>query len=173
LSISLYEASVGNYLQILNAMTGVLAKGRLWCAESGVDAETLVETALYPDMRPFRFQVQSAAFHSLGAVEAMRSGVLNLVTDRPAHDYAGLEALVAETRDALSALTPESIDALAGREVVFEARGMRRLFSTEGFLLSFSLPNFYFHATTAYGILRSRGVPIGKIDYMGQLRLKG
>ena len=69
-------------------------------------------------------------------------------------------------------MTPESIDALEGAEVVFEFRDTRLPFTAEQFFLSFSLPNFYFHATTAYDILRSRGVPLGKRDYLGRLRMK-
>ena len=63
-------------------------------------------------------------------------------------------------------------DALADKDIVFEVRDNKRHFTCKGFLFSFSLPNFYFHATTAYDILRGRGVPIGKRDFMGQLRLK-
>ena len=72
----------------------------------------------------------------------------------------------------LEAETPAAIDALADREVVFEFKGNRLPFTASGFLTSFSLPNFHFHATTAYDILRSRGVPIGKRDYMGRMRIK-
>ena len=62
---------------------------------------------------------------------------------------------------------------LEGREVVFQIRDFKMPFTAEGFLMSFSLPNFYFHATTAYDILRSKGVPLGKRDYIGQMRMKG
>ena len=70
-------------------------------------------------------------------------------------------------------MTPAEINAREGAEVVFEVRDTRRFFTVENFVLSFSLPNFYFHATTAYDILRSKGAPLGKLDYMGALRLKG
>jgi hypothetical protein len=89
-----------------------------------------------------------------------------------AYDFAGLQGLVAEAREALAALTPEAVNALGGKDVIF-AIGDRKLpFTAEGFLMSFSLPNFYFHATTAYDILRTNGVPLGKRDFMGRLKLK-
>ena len=84
----------------------------------------------------------------------------------------GLQGLVTQTIEALSAWTPEAVNALAGKDVSF-ALGERKLpFTAEGFLMSFSLPNFYFHAATAYDILRSNGVPLGKRDFMGRLNLK-
>ena len=79
---------------------------------------------------------------------------------------------MAQTRESLQMCQPDAINAREGAEVVFEFRKNRLLFTAEGFLLSFSLPNFYFHATTAYDILRSKGVPLGKRDYLGALRLK-
>ena len=87
-------------------------------------------------------------------------------------DYAGLQALVAEARSELSALTPEAVDALVGRDVVFKLGERALPFTAEGFLMSFSLPNFFFHATTAYDILRHKGAPLGKRDFMGRLNLK-
>ena len=172
MSISLYEASVQNYLQTLAATRGVLDKGLAYCKEMGVDPEEIVERRVFADMNPFRFQIQQIAMHSLGAIEAMKAGVLRLPGERPKHTYAELQVLLAETQRALEKFTPAEINALAGRDLIFEVRDNRRVFTCEGFLLSFSLPNFYFHATTAYDILRGRGVPIGKRDFMGQLRLK-
>jgi hypothetical protein len=79
--------------------------------------------------------------------------------------------VVADAREALAALKPDDVNALEGRDVAL-FRDLKMPFVAEGFLLSFSLPNFHFHATTAYDILRSKGVPLGKRDYLGQLRLK-
>ncbi|MDE1939074.1 MAG: DUF1993 domain-containing protein [Alphaproteobacteria bacterium] len=172
MAISLYDASVTCYLQTLAAVSGFLEKGLAHCRDNGIDPAEIVETRIVADMRPFRFQIHSVVFHSAGAIEAIRSGVLRLPGERPAHDYAALQALVVEAHDSLAKLTPEDINPREGAEVVFEVRDTKRLFTAEGFLLSFSLPNFHFHATTAYDILRAKGVPLGKRDYMGALRLK-
>ena len=174
MAISLYDASVLSYLQILDAAQGFLQKGLDWCRGQGVDPEQMVEACLFEDMRPFRFQVQQVAFHSAGTIAAMRSGVLTFGGERPQHDYAGLQALLAEAAAELRALSPAEVNGWEGKDVAFRVPGRDdRVFTAEGFLLSFSLPNFHFHATTAYDILRLRGVPVGKLDFMGALRLKG
>ena len=172
MAFSLYDASVANYLQILGAVTGFLDRGLAHLREKGIDPETMVEARLAPDMQPLRFQIISVAQHSRGAIEGVREGVFTPPSSKTPYDYAGLQGLVAQTREALSAWTPEAVNALGGKDVIF-ALGDRKLpFTAEDFLMSFSLPNFYFHATTAYDILRTNGVPLGKRDFMGRLKLK-
>lgn len=124
-------------------------------------------------MHPFRFQIQQVVLHSVGAVEAIKTGSFQRPGERLRHDYPALQALVIAARDTLKKLKPEEINSREGAEVVQETRDSKRLFTAEAFVLSFSLPNFYFHATTAYDILRMKGVPVGKRDFMGTLRLKG
>jgi hypothetical protein len=81
--------------------------------------------------------------------------------------------LVTDARNELSVLTPETVNALAGGDVTFRLGDRALPFTTEGFLMSFSLPNFFFHAATAYDILRHKGAPLGKRDFMGKMKLKG
>ena len=107
-----------------------------------------------------------------GAIEGVQKGEFHPPSSKTPYDYAGLQRLVAETREALSALTPDAVNALAGRDLVFHLGDRKLPFTAEGFLMSFSLPNFYFHATTAYDILRTNGVPLGKRDFMGRLKMK-
>lgn len=173
MTLSLYDVSISNYLQTADAVSGFLDKAATHFREQNTDLEEIVESRIFTDMRPLRFQIQLVAFHSLGAIEAIKKGVLEFPAQRPSHDYAGLQALIVETRAALRKFTPEEVNALSGAEVMFKAGEHERLFTAEGFVLSFSLPNFYFHATTAYDILRMKGVPLGKRDFMGALRLKG
>jgi hypothetical protein len=123
-------------------------------------------------MLPFRFQIQSVVHHSVGAIEGIREGVFRPPSNLPEHDYEQLQKLVAEARESLQKISAETVNARAGADMAFEIRGTKVPFTTEGFVLSFSLPNFYFHATTAYDILRSKGVPLGKRDYLGRMRLK-
>jgi hypothetical protein len=123
-------------------------------------------------MLPFRFQIVSVAHHSRGAMEAAKNGVFVPPTGKPDLDYAGLQALVTHAHNELSSLTPEAVNALVGRDVVFKMGERSMPFTAEGFLMSFSLPNFYFHATTTYDILRHKGAPLGKRDFMGRLKLK-
>lgn len=172
MAISLYDASVTSYLQTLGAVSGFLDRGLAHFRDNDIDPEQIVETRLYPDMRPFRFQIQSVVHHSVGAVEGFANRVFRPPADLPKHDFAALQALVADARDTLHRLTPETVNAHEGAEMWFEGRESRLAFSAEGFLLSFSLPNFYFHAATAYDILRFKGVPVGKRHFIGALRLK-
>ncbi len=172
MAISIYDATVAGYLQTLGAVAGFLDKGAAHCAAAGVDSAELVATRLYPDMLPLAFQIWSVQHHSLHAIEACASGVFTPPGPLPELDYAGLQTVVADTIAALKALTPEAVNALEGRDVVFQLGDMRMPFTAEGFLLSFSIPNFHFHATTAYDILRSKGVKLGKRDYMGRPRMK-
>jgi hypothetical protein len=172
MTFSLYDASVANYLQTLGAVSGFLDRGLAHFRDSNVDPETMVEARLAPDMLPLRFQIISVAQHSRGAIEAAQSGEFRPPASKTPYDYAGLQGLVAQTREALEAWTPDAVNALGGRDVVFHLGDHKLPFTTEGFLMSFSLPNFYFHATTAYDILRTNGVPLGKRDFMGRLKMK-
>ena len=172
MAIALYDLSVANYLQTLGGVSGFLEKALAHFSANGVDPEEIVETRLHPDMLPFRFQLQSVAHHSLGAIEGAKKGLFAPPPQAPAYDYRGLQKLVADAREGLKKVTPAEVNALEGKDVTFQLRDFKMPFTAEGFLLSFSLPNFYFHATTAYDILRMKGVPLGKRDYMGQMRLK-
>jgi uncharacterized protein len=172
MGVPLYDLTVASYLQTLGAVSGFLERGLAHCQDNNIDPETIVETRLWDDMLPFRFQIVSVAHHSAGAMEAAKSGAFSPPGDQRPHTYADLQKLVADTRATLQQLTPDEVNALEGGQIVFRMRSMEMPFTTENFLMSFSLPNFYFHASTAYDILRSKGVPLGKRDFMGAMRMK-
>jgi hypothetical protein len=173
MALALYDVSVACFLQTVTGVEGYLARGLDHCRENNVDPEAIVEARVYPDMLPFRFQIVSVAHHSVGAIEGVKAGLFSPPPESPPYDYAGLQALVADAKARLQALTPADVNALEGKDVTFAFRDFKMPFVAEGFLLSFSLPNLHFHATTAYDILRGHGVPLGKRDYTGPLRLKG
>ena len=172
MAVSLYDLSVTNYLQTLGAVEGFVAKSLGHFNDNKVDANEIADVRLAPDMLPFRFQIHSAVHHSLGAIRGVQSGVFAPPPPVPALDFAGLQKQVSEAREDLQKLKPDEVNGLAGKDMVFQLRDNKLPFTAEGFLLSFSLPNFYFHATTAYDILRSKGVPLGKRDFLGRLRMK-
>ena len=172
MAISLYDATASGYIQTLGAVAGFLEKARGYCRATGLDPEALVESRIHPGMRPLRFQIVSVVHHSQGAIEGVKVGRFAPPPDRGPLNFESLHALVVDARSAIEQLDPGQVNDLQGRDVVFEVRDFKREFTVEGFLLSFSIPNFHFHATTAYDILRSHGVPIGKGDYLGHLRLK-
>jgi hypothetical protein len=172
MALSLYDVSVRSFLQVLGGVNGYLERGLAHCQDNGVDPESIVETRLWSDMLPFRFQIISVAHHSRGALEGCQAGVFSPPGTMEPLNYTQLQGLVTDAKTALEALSPDEVNALEGRDMAFQFGERRMPFTVEGFLLSFSTPNLHFHATTAYDILRSKGVPLGKRDYMGQLQLK-
>ena len=173
MAVDLYDLTVASYLQTLGGVTGFLERGLAHCRDNNLDPEEIVETRLWNDMLPFRFQIVSVAHHSAGAIAGCKAGLFGPPGDQRPHSYADLQGLVAETRSGLEKLSREEVNALQGKDVTFQIGDRFKVpFTAENFLMSFSLPNFYFHATTAYDILRSKGVPLGKRDFMGQMRAK-
>ena len=173
MAISLYDISVTSFLQVLGGVAGFLDKGAAHCKANNIDLGEVVKTRLYPDMLPFSFQISSVAHHSLGALAGAQAGVFRPPSDRPEASYEDLQNLVAEARTGLQNLQRDDVEALQGRDMAFELGPRKLPFIVQDFLMSFSTPNLHFHATTAYDILRMKGVPLGKRDYLGQMRMKG
>ena len=172
MATSLYDMSVASYLQTLAGVSHVLQRGLDHFTDTSFDPNEIVETRLHDDMLPFRFQIWSVAHHSLGAIEGTRKGAFGPPSPMPELDYRGLQKVVADTAEGLTKLTPAEVNDLEGKDVTFKIGEFKMPFTAEGFLMSFSLPNFYFHSATAYDILRNKGVPLGKRDFMGKLRMK-
>ena len=172
MAATLYDISVGNYLQTLDAASVFLQKGLEHCTSNGIDLDELVEAQLYSDMLPFRFQVACVVHHSRRVIDMMASGIFSLPGDRGPRDYRALQELVADAQKILKKLTPADINKFEGTDMAYQQGSLTLPFKIEDFILSFSLPQFYFHAATAYDILRMKGVPVGKRDFLGQLRLK-
>jgi uncharacterized protein len=172
MSTSLYDATIPSYLQILGSVGALVDKAEAFCGEKGLAHEEIVMARLHEDMLPFSYQVKCCADHSLGAVEGVRAGNYSPSMAPPPKDFATLRTRIADAQTALRAISADEINALAGRDMQFSMNTMKIPFTAENFLYSFSLPNFYFHAATAYDILRHKGLKIGKMDFMGALRVK-
>ena len=172
MSLSLYQAFVPSCRQMLGSLSGILTRAEEHCAETGIDPTSLVQSKLIDDMFPLSFQVKQTAIHSATAIQSVRNGVFSPDRSQPPQDFAGLKAKLAEADSFLAALDPAEIDALVGQDMRFEFGDIKLPYTAEDFLLSFSQPNFYFHVSMAYAILRAQGVPLGKRDYLGQLRFK-
>lgn len=171
MTISLYDLSVSSYLQNLAGLSGSLEKGAKFCDQAKIDPNVLVETRLYPNMLPFRFQIVSVVHHSIGAIRNIEKGNAGIPPSSTV-DYPGLQKMIADTILELEALLPDEVNALGDRELIFERGELKLPFVGQDFIRSFSLPNFYFHSVTAHDILRSIGVPIGKRDYLGIPKMK-
>ena len=170
MATSLYGLSVPTFLQTVRAMGGFLDRAALHFSEVGVDADAFVYTRLIDDMAPFHFQIEAAWHHAVWGVEALKTGAFTppaLVGPVP---VARLRAMIRDGEATLEACSAQEINACEGKHLDLQIGPRRLAFTAEMFILSFSLPNFHFHAVTAYNILRAHGAPIGKRDYEGRLR---
>ncbi|MCJ2135600.1 DUF1993 domain-containing protein [Methylobacterium sp. J-026] len=172
MATSFYELSVPTFLQTVRAVAGFLDRANRHCAELGADPDELVGARLYDDMAPFHFQIEAAWHHAVWGLEAAKTGVFEppgLVGPVP---FVELQVMMDKAEATLEAYVPDEVNTWTGRDLDLQIGPRRVAFTSETLILSFSLPNFHFHAVTAYDILRSRGVPIGKRDYEGQLRTR-
>jgi hypothetical protein len=166
MTLSMYQASVPRFIHMLNNLSAILDK-----AQAHVDAKKLDETALtgfrlYPDMLPMARQIMIAGDTAKGAA-ARLAGVEIPVYKDVEKTLPELKARIAKTVAYLQTFSPAQIDGSEDREVVVKRRDSETRYSGQQFLLGQAVPNFYFHVTTAYAILRHNGVEIGKRDYLG------
>jgi uncharacterized protein len=165
--ISLYTASVPVFTQMLNSMSAVLTKAEAYAAEKKIAPSVLLEARLYPDMFALLKQVQIAADFARG-VSARLAGVEVPVVESNEQSFADLQSLIGNTLRFLDGLTPSQIDGQEGREIVLRpGTPKEKRFNGHSYLLAYALPQFFFHVTTTYAILRHNGLDIGKRDYMG------
>ena len=165
--IPFHDVSIAVYAQSLPAVCATMDKAKAQFAGTGVDPEAILDVALIEDMKPLAFQLRSVVHHSLGAIEGLRSGRFAPPPPSPPLAWDVLRERIADAVARIEAVTPDELETLSRREVLFEAGGRQRLFTAAEFVLSFSVPNLHFHAATAYDILRLKGVPLGKRDYLG------
>jgi hypothetical protein len=170
-SISLHEAFVPTLRQIIGASQGLLAKAEAHCADTGTPPEALIGHRLAPDMLPLSFQVFSMMHHSAGALAAVRVGTFSPARPGPGLDFAALKAMLDKADAALAGTSADELEALAGKPLQFSAGERQMSFVVQDFLLSFSQPNFFFHASMLYALLRHAGLPLAKPDYLGRPRL--
>lgn len=165
--MSFHDAVVPAYLQMLNSMTGLLAKAEAHCTAKKIDPAVLLGSRLFPDMLPLSKQIQLVSdFATKGCARLTHSEVpSNPDTET---SFAELKQRLAKTIDYVRSFKPEQFEGAETADVTFPS-GPNKTTTMKGqeFFSAFSLPNFYFHATTAHGILRHNGVEIGKRDFLG------
>ena len=167
MAVSMYHASVPVFLQLLGGLKGTLDKAKKHADEQKWDEATILNLRLYPDMFTLARQVRQASEHAFGAGRAAGVEVPQL----PAIDnsFAEMHARLDKTIDFLKGLRPAQLDGKEDSDVTITAGGQPRTFKAQVYLYHFAMPNFYFHTTTAYDILRSLGINIGKRDFMGAM----
>ncbi|MEM9531061.1 MAG: DUF1993 domain-containing protein [Pseudomonadota bacterium] len=172
MSLSLYDVSVATSMQVLGGVQGFLAKARGHAEENGLDLDELASSRLIDDMLGFGFQILSVVHHSLGSIEGVYSGEFRPPQGPYDLNWEAAEAKVSDSLEALGRYAEDEVNAHLDGDVTFIVGERQVPFSAQGFVLSFSHPNLYFHSATAYDLLRMRGVPLGKRDFMGPLRLR-
>lgn len=163
----MYVASVPVFKQLLGGLSGVLTKAAEHAAERKIEPPALLQSRLFPDMFPLLRQVQIATDFARG-VAARLAGVEVPSAPDTEQTFDELQQRIASTLAFLDGLDPAAFEGSEGREIVLRpGTPKERRFSGQAYLLSYGLPQFFFHVTTAYALLRHGGVEIGKRDYMG------
>jgi hypothetical protein len=165
--ISLHQASVPVFIRSLRNLSGILTKAEAHAADRGEAPSLLIEARLAPDMFPLNQQIQRASDTSKGAAARMAGIEVPSFPDTET-TFPDLQERIQRTIAFLDSVPAEQIDAGEKREVILRPRGREMRFDGTSYLLTFALPNFFFHVTTAYAILREQGVPLGKMDYLGE-----
>lgn len=172
MSISLYDLSVPTFLQTVNGLAAVLDRADEHCTKTGSDPDDFVDVRLIDDMAPFHFQIEAAWHHAVWGLEAARTGAFTPPAPVGRVPFRELQGMMEQAKRALEAYEPGEVNRWAGKHLDLQIGPRKLAFTSETLILSFSMPNFFFHAVTAYDILRMRGVPIGKRDYEGRLRTR-
>ena len=166
MAISMYQASVPALQRTLKALDAILDKAVAYAAERKIDPDVLTSARLAPDMFTLARQIQLATDHAKGCPARLAGVTVPSFADTE-KTFPELKARIHKTLDFIGGLKPEQIDGSEGRDISLKAGPRELNFKGQDYLVFFALPNFYFHATTAYDILRHNGVPIGKLDFMG------
>lgn len=165
MSLTLYDASIPAFIGGLENLSAWMTKAEAHASENGVALSRYLEARLAPDMHPFPRQIQIASDAAKGA-GARLSGVEPPAMADEETTFAELKDRLARTVAYLRTIDRSAIDGREARQVSLPTPNGTLTFTAKDFLLRFALPNFYFHTVTAYGLLRSEGVPLGKMDYL-------
>jgi hypothetical protein len=167
MSLSMYQASIPVFIRMLGNLSTILGKAAAYAEAKKIDPSVLINARLAPDMLPLAFQVWTACDSAKGCA-ARLAGI-----DIPSHPdtettFPEFQARIAKTIEFLQSVSAAQIDGSEERTVVLKLRTQEVQYKGQAYLLTFALPNFYFHTTTAYAILRHNGLDIGKADFLGR-----
>jgi hypothetical protein len=163
----MFDSSVPVLDNFLKNLSLIISKAEAHCAARKIEPEALLTARLYPDMYPFTRQVQLVTDFAKG-IGARLAGIAVPSFPDEEKTFAELQARIGKTRDFLASLKKEQFAGAAERPITIKVRGNDMTFAGAGYFSGFALPNFYFHLTTAYNILRHNGLELGKRDYMGR-----
>jgi len=167
MAVTMYEGSVPVIKQLLGGLNGFLEKANGQIAAKKWDASVVLNTRLYPDMFTLARQVRQACEHAMAPARV--AGVELPKNPDLDSSFDEMKARIGRTLDLIGSLKPAQLDGQEGKTVTIPMGGQPRDFKAQNYVYHFALPNFYFHITTAYNILRHLGLDIGKRDFMGPM----
>jgi uncharacterized protein len=166
MAITLHDITVPVFVRGFAAMAGFLEKARAHADAAGIPHSELLEGRLAPDMHPLPYQVQRASDAAKFTVLRI-SGRENVPMEDDEMSFADLQARIAKTVDLLKSIAPGELDGREGDRIEVKLPTRTLEFTGLDYVRGFAVPNFYFHVTAAYAILRHKGVPLGKLDFLG------
>jgi hypothetical protein len=167
MAVSLHSVATLSILPRFKGLKTALEQAEAYCTERRIDPSVLINARLFPDMAPLKGQVQLASDHAKG-VFYRTAGLENPSLADTETTFAELHARVDKTVELINAVTPEQMNGREAEQVELKFHTGAMQFTAHDYLIGFALPNFYFHVTTAYDILRHNGLPLGKALYMGR-----
>ena len=166
MAMSMYQASIPQFIKMLSNLSNILKKGEEFAKAKNIDGTVLVGSRLAADMFPLAKQVQIACDQVKNGM-ARLAGVEPPKFDDNESTFAELQERIAKTIAFAKSIKPEQVDGTEAKEIKFSIREWNFEFVGDQYLMTWIIPNFYFHVTTAYNILRHNGVEIGKSDFLG------
>jgi uncharacterized protein len=167
--LTLYQATVPSFIRHLNALSVIIDKAEAYAAEKKFAPEALLQARLFPDMFDFIGQVQTASDQAKGGTARVANVEVPKFPDTE-KTFPELKARIAKTIAFLESIKPAQFEGREQAEVTFPVGNGTRSMKAQDYLLGFVIPHFYFHCTTAYGLLRHNGLAIGKRDFFGPAR---
>jgi uncharacterized protein len=167
MTLSMHRLSVPVFLRALGVLSGLLEKAAAFAEANGIDPAVLVNARLAPDMLPLAGQVQRASDTAKSAIGRLAGIEIPSFPDTET-SFADLQARIAKTSAFVKGVAAEQMKGSEERQIALNLPAVKTTLRGEDYLLGFVLPNFFFHVTTAYDILRHNGLKIGKLDYIGR-----
>lgn len=168
MATDLHTLAIVPLLRGLSNLSAILEKGRRWADEQGVPHAQLLNARLIADMGPLTMQIQRASDTAKGAAARLGQAEAPPMPDTEV-SFDELQARIARTVEFLKSVPPEAVNGRDDATVILTVPNRRMEFTGRSYALGFVLPNFYFHVTASYSILRAQGVPLGKMDYLGSV----
>jgi len=167
MTITMYQASVPAFTQMLGSLAAILTKAEAHATAKKIDPAVLLGARLFPDMLPYTRQIQLTCDFAKNTTARLAGQEPPKWEDKES-SFAELQARIGKTLDFLKGYKPAQIDGAEERDVTIPIGGNPTTFKGQRYLVGFALPNFYFHLSAAYAILRHNGIEVGKRDYLGQ-----